>query len=57
MRLMLRKVFLCEFLVALCVFAYGQDKSFTLRDIWNRDPCILPVDEEKCYYFYKSSSV
>lgn len=54
---MIRKVFLCMFLVALYVFADGQDKSFTLREIWNRDPCILPVEEERCYYFYKSSSV
>ncbi|MBR5193184.1 MAG: hypothetical protein IKW37_02035 [Bacteroidaceae bacterium] len=51
---MSKKAFLL--LITLCMVIGALAQNLTLKDIYIRDPFIMPVEEEGVYYMYASSS-
>ena len=41
----------------LCVVLASSAQNLTLKDIYIRDPFIMPVEKEGVYYMYASSPV
>ena len=51
----MKKLFFC--LLTLCLVIGASAQNLTLKDIYIRDPFILPVQEEGVYYMYATSPV
>ena len=48
---------ICLLAACICPTLSAQQKGLTLKDIYIRDPFIMPVEEEGVYYMYSTSSI